>query len=229
MSETAPADAGAPPQSPAPAAAPTQRSGEAPQQTPPAQAAVAPQAPEEFGNLLAEARADTEATTDPAPEADTPDAPVDYTFDLPEGIAKDDPLVSAFTAAVAEAKLPKDAAQAVMSALAPKVAEALQAPYRLWTEAQARWQAEVKADPEIGGTRLQPTLAGIAKMLDDARYCDPGLRDALTATGAGNHPAVIRSFAKLAQAVTEGGMVPAGKPAPAARSAADVLYPSMTS
>ena len=68
---------------PAPAAAPTQREWEAPAD-PARSGRSRPAGPEEFGNLLAEARADTEATTDPAPEADTPDAPVDYTFDLPE-------------------------------------------------------------------------------------------------------------------------------------------------
>jgi hypothetical protein len=219
MSETAPGGS-APPQSPTPAPEPTLRSGEAPE------AAQTQTAPEQPGNLLADAKPpEAEAPPESAPAE--PDAPISYDFKLPEGVAKDDPLLAAYTEAAAEAKLPADVAQAVLERLSPKLTEALQAPYRLWSETQTKWQEEVKADPEIGGSRLQPTLAGIARMLDDPRYCDPGLRAALSATGAGNNPAVIRSFAKLAKAVTEGGMVPAGKPAAEAKPTAAVLYPTM--
>lgn len=222
MSETTSVAAEAPLQSPAPVIEPTQRSEGGAEQS-------QNKAPGDPGNLMAEAKAETpEAPAEPkAPEAETPAEPITYDFKLPEGVANDDPLVVAFTEAVAEAKLPADAAQAVMAALAPKVAEALQAPYRLWSETQTKWQDEVRNDPEIGGTKLQPTLASIAKMLDDPRFCDPGLRDALTATGAGNHPLMLRSFAKIAAALTEGGMVAGTKPAAEVKSTAAILYPNM--
>lgn len=222
MSETTSAPAAAPIQSSAPGTAPTQGSGPAPEQS---QTTTAPAEP---GNLLADAKLETaEAPAETKPEGDKPAEPIKYEFKLPEGVASDDPLVAAYTEAVAEANLPADAAQAVIERLAPKVAEALQAPYRLWSETQTKWQDEVRNDPEIGGTKLQPTLANIAKLLDDPRFAAPGLRDALTATGAGNHPAIVRTFAKLASAFTEGGMVAAAKPVADSKSTAAVLYPSM--
>lgn len=222
MSETTSAPAAAPIQSSAPGTAPTQGSGPAPEQSQP----TAP--PAEPGNLMADAKPETaEAPAEPKPEGDKPAEPIAYDFKLPEGVAKDDPLVAAYTEAVAEAKLPADVAQAVIERLAPKVAEALQAPHRLWSETQTKWQDEVRNDPEIGGTKLQPTLASIAKLLDDPRWCPPGTREALSFTGGGNNPALIKAFANFARLVTEGGMVAAAKPAATDKSTAAVLYPSM--
>ena len=57
----------------------------------------------------------------------------------------------------------------------------------------------------------------------------------MNVTGAGNHPAFVRAFWKLAQQVTEGGHVagrgpsPEGQKAPGEmpRTAASTLYPNL--
>lgn len=100
-----------------------------------------------------------------------------------------------------------------------------------WRTLQDKWQAEVKADSEIGGDKLDGVLADISKVLDNPAFAASGFREAMVMTGAGNHPAVIKTFAKIAKALAEGvpagGNVPLRGPegAPQGRpSLADSLY-----
>jgi hypothetical protein len=222
MSETATAaPAAAPTLSPAPDAAPTQTQAPASPPTietnlltdPTPEAPVAPAEPEA-----------------PAEEA-KPDAPqpVEYKdLKLPEGLATDNAMVSAFAEEASKMGLPQAQAEALLSNIAPKVMDALKAPYQAWVDTQASWQAEVMKDPEVGGSNFTAVKATVAKVLDDPRFCDPGLREALNFTGSGNNPAVIRSMYRMAKALTEGGPVVGGSPPGQAKSAAQIFYPNLS-
>lgn len=212
------------PQAPAPAAAaaaPTP--AQPPAQAKPAAAAQPPSSP----SLLTDA---PPAADSPKPDAapdGRPSEPIKYAdFKLPEGVGADDPILVAFTESAAAQRLPQEQAQAMIDALGPKVAELLAAPQQEWQRLNNDWQQAVKADPEIGGANFDAMRATVAKVLDDPAFADPGLRQALDMTGAGNNPAVIRTLYRLAKAVTEGGPVRPGAPAAPRKSAAQTLYPS---
>lgn len=83
-----------------------------------------------------------------------------------------------------------------------------------WEETQQAWQKQIRELPEIGGANLAASQAEIAKVLD--RYGDKEARDALALTGAGNHPALVRLFYKIAKDVNEAppvaGTPPTGAP-----------------
>lgn len=85
--------------------------------------------------------------------------------------------------------------------------------YGEWNDTQTKWVGEVKADPELGGDKLDGVKQTISKLLDNSELSDPKFREALDFTGAGNNPAVIRTLYRWAQRLTEGGSV-AGDPAP---------------
>src|SRR6185503_5483162 len=88
---------------------------------------------------------------------------------------------------------------------------------------QNKWVSEIKADPEIGGVRLEASMASAARAID--RLGVPGLKEALNLTGAGNNPAVVKAFVRLGQMVSEDRFTPGNDAPPAApRSAAQVLY-----
>ena len=91
-----------------------------------------------------------------------------------------------------------------------------------WEQTQETWRAEVRALPEIGGQNLQTSMAEIAKVLD--RYGDKEARDALAMTGAGNHPALVRLFHKIAKDVNEKPPVQGGAPSGAPRDRASRMY-----
>jgi hypothetical protein len=92
-----------------------------------------------------------------------------------------------------------------------------------FVDLQNKWVSAIKADPDIGGDRLQASLASASRAID--RLGVPGLREALNLTGAGNHPAVVKAFVRLGQMVSEDRFLPGKDAAPAApRSPAEVIY-----
>lgn len=172
-----------------------------------------------------------EGEAKPEGEAKAEDAapePIKYEdFKLPEGLTADDPLVSAFVETASVKGLSQETAQAVIEALAPKVTEALQAPYKEWNARQTAWLKEINDDPVIGGANLAPVQQRIGRLLNDPNFVDPGFAQAMNETGGGNHPAVIRTFAKLAARLTEGEPVRQGAPAQQPKGLAEKLYPNL--
>ena len=174
-----------------------------------------------------EEAAAVEAVTEEAKPAEV--VAVEYKdLKLPEGVAADDALASPFLAEAAKLGLPQAQVEALLAQVTPKIQDALKAPYQEWVKTQTAWQSEVMNDPEIGGDNFATMKATVAKVLDNPAFCDPGLREALNFTGAGNNPVVIRSLFRMAQKLTEGGLVRTGNPAGTAKTAAQVLYPDLS-
>jgi hypothetical protein len=115
--------------------------------------------------------------------------------------------------------------------------ESANAPYEAWNKMQDDWVKEVKADPELG-PKLNEVKTTLSRAIDVVSGGDTKLatafRDAMDYTGAGNNPAFIRMFYKLAQMVTEGKHVAGGGPSPQGQtnkqqpmSAAGAMYPTL--
>lgn len=94
---------------------------------------------------------------------------------------------------------------------------------KAWNDIQEKWVGEIKADPEMGGPKFQVMQATVSKALD--QFGTPNVRKALTLTGAGNNPDVVKTFFKMSQALVEAGAVPAAKPAAQPKTAADIMWP----
>ena len=95
--------------------------------------------------------------------------------------------------------------------------------YQTFVDLQNKWVSEIKADPEIGGDKLQASIASAARAID--RLAVPGLREALDLTGAGNNPAIVKAFARIGQMIAEDRFQPGnGAPPAARRSPAEVIY-----
>jgi hypothetical protein len=124
--------------------------------------------------------------------------------------------------------------QKLMDLYGKEIVRAETAPYQVWQETQEKWRTEIRNDPDIGG-KLDQVRETVARAIDGLG--DPKLarefREAMDYTGAGNNPAFIRAFYKLASMVTEGKAAPAGGPSPAARpqgarpSLAQSMYPGL--
>jgi hypothetical protein len=121
--------------------------------------------------------------------------------------------------------LPQAEAQKLVDFYSSKTLEAVNAPYDAWRKTQEEWVKQVKSDPTIG-PRLSQVTQTISRAIDslgDARLATE-FRAAMDYTGAGNNPAFIKAFYKLAQLVTEGGHVAGRGP-----SAAGQQRPGATS
>ena len=229
MSETKtappPTDAGTPPQSHLPVQ-PTEGSAEV-QTT---------KTPAISSSILTDAPAADPATAEPPKEGEVPAdgnkpaEPVAYEpFALPDGLDAADPTLAAFQNTASKLGLTQEQAQAIVSEIGAKVAESAQAKIKAWTDLNNTWQDQVKADADIGGRKLTETLTGIGRLFDDFVGSEgtperKALSEALLLTGAGNHPAVVKAFARMAAVLNEPGFVQGG-PSTAADPVAS-MYPS---
>lgn len=146
--------------------------------------------------------------------------PESYDFKMPEGVELDKAAADEFTAIAKELKLDQATAQKVADVgakMAQRQAEAHAKLVETWVE-------QVKTDKDIGGDKLDQSLAVARKALD--KFGTPELRDVLNSTGLGNHPAVIRAFYNAGKAISEDTFVN-GAPAGSQTDPAKRLFPNM--
>ena len=160
--------------------------------------------------------------------------PDKYEFKVPEGFVLDEAVNKEASELFKSLSLDQAGAQKLIDMYVAKTTEAAEAPFKAYTKMREDWQAAVKADTEIG-SKLPQVKETVSRALDSLG--DPALsaqfREAMDHTGAGDNPAFIKAFYRLAQRVTEGRPVAAGGVAPVAApgskptSAAKALYPNL--
>jgi hypothetical protein len=160
-------------------------------------------------------------TADPAPE--TPAAPTYGDFKLPEGVTVDSDSLKAASDLFAASGLDQDQAQKFIDLAVSREQTSARKGLQAFVDLQNKWVSEIKADPEIGGDKLQASIASAAHAID--RLAVPGLREALDLTGAGNNPAIVKAFARIGQMIAEDRFRPGnGAPPASRRSPAEVIY-----
>jgi hypothetical protein len=163
----------------------------------------------------------TEATETPGDKPEVkPGAPEVYEFTAPEGVTFDQAILDQFTPLAKEMNLPQDQAQKLVELYATaqkNQADAVQAQF-------AAWASDTKADKEIGGQHLEPTLHAAKVAL--AEFGTPELSKILEASGLGNHPEMVRFVSKVGRLMAEDKLHQGGNHNPAP-SPLNALYPSM--
>jgi hypothetical protein len=168
---------------------------------------------------------DESVPNDSAPEAGAETAPGYEAFTLPDGMTLDAAALEAAQALFGEARLSQAQAQKFVDFALGRELAAQHRSLQAFQDLQERWVEEVKADPAIGGTKLNGALAHAARAID--RLGGSELRQALDLTGAGNHPAVVRAFVALGRLLAEDRFAPgaSARPAPP-RTPAETIYGS---
>ncbi len=183
-----------------------------------ADAAAAGKAPEANDAKAAEAPADAKPT-----------APETYEFKAPEGRVFDSEVIAEYSKVAKELNLSQEAAQRVLDAVGPKLAERQAAQIEA---VRTGWADSSKSDKEFGGERLSENLSVAKKALD--AFGTAELRSLLNESGLGNHPEVIRFMFRAGKAISEDSMVTGtrGEAKPAGprsfNDLADALYSSST-
>ena len=148
-------------------------------------------------------------------------------FTLPEGAEVDEKLMSDFTDIAKEAALPQETAQKFIDLFNNATKKFAENTWNNWKDTNAEWTKQVEADAEIGGRNFEAMKVTVSKAIQgifDAKG-EQAFKAGLNATGAGNHPEIIRGLYRMAKQVTEGGHV-SGRPAGAPTSPAQKLYPN---
>lgn len=161
--------------------------------------------------------------------------PEKYEFKLPDGFVLEGDNEKEVTGLFKELGLTNAAGQKLMDHYVKSLTAAMEAPINTVKEQTKEWQDAVKADPEIG-SRLPEIKQTVSRAIDSlGPELAKGFREAMDHTGAGNHPAFIKAFYKLAQQVTEGKSVTGrgpsgfGQQAPGSKpaNAANAMYPNL--
>lgn len=155
--------------------------------------------------------------------ADIYGAPEKYEFQPIEGVETDAADIAAFSEFAKDANLSQEAAQALLSKLAPAIAQRQAA---MVETMRASWADSSQTDAEFGGAKLSENLAVAKKALDT--FGTPELRTLLNESGLGNHPEFIRMFYRAGKAISEDSFVPSGKTTKSdgPRDIAKTLYPN---
>jgi hypothetical protein len=170
-----------------------------------------------------EAEAEVEGEQEETPAAPEPLTVEDITF--PDGVEVDETLRDEFLAVLNDRDKPvKEQAQALIDLQVKAAQAASEASSKQWGEMQTQWKDEVKADPDIGGEKLQPAIANIGKLIE--QYGSTDLVKVLDFTGAGNNVHMIKFLAGMAEKLTEGTPT-TGTPTNQQTDAAARMFPSM--
>lgn len=145
-------------------------------------------------------------------------APEKYEFVAPEGVTLDPEAVAEFEPIAREMNLTNDQAQKLVGLQASFV----QKQHEAWNKQVNTWVGEIKTDKEIGGTALKQTITHSQSAL--AKFGTPELMKALDSTKMGNHPELVRVFARIGKAMAEDNFVPSEKPSGENESAANRMY-----
>jgi len=164
------------------------------------------------------------------------EGPAEYTdFTIPDGLTLDAPSMAEFQTLAKEQGLTQEQAQKLLDFGGGKVKALVEAPYNVWRELQTKWQAEVKADPEIGGTNLVETQKNAALVFQpgpDNPFCKSAdeaqaLKEAFNTTGSGNHPAIVKLFSRLGALLKEPGSLTGNPVKQDAKALQDKMYDKM--
>ncbi|MGA2223583.1 MAG: hypothetical protein ABSH41_03970, partial [Syntrophobacteraceae bacterium] len=151
-----------------------------------------------------------------------------------EGTSLDEASATEFKGLAKELDLTQEQAQKLLSFGGDKIKALAEAPYKAWSETQTKWQAEVKADPEIGGTKFQDSVKAAALVFQPGES-NPfvtndadaqALREALNMTGAGNNPALVKLFVRMGNLLKEPGNLTGG-PVNKSKDFLNAMYPKM--
>lgn len=142
-----------------------------------------------------------------------------YTITLSdEDLVVDEVLLGALSPAMKEAGLTGKQANTLAAAFAAhQKAQAEQ-----WGLTVSQWAKDAAADPEIGGANWDTTRKNAQSFI--SQFGTPALKEYLNATGAGNHPEMIRIMAKAGAVISEDKPT-GGNQGGQARDAVTVLYP----
>jgi hypothetical protein len=151
--------------------------------------------------------------------------PEKYEFKLPDGSLLKQPEVDEISKLAKERGYSADEAQKYLEERNGIKSGFLKEQQQEFSQLRGQWKDTFINDKELGGQKAQES-AELAKRFVD-RFASDDLKKALNDFGFGDHPELIRVFARAGRAMAEDKFVPGGQPvAGEATRTADLLYPS---
>jgi hypothetical protein len=158
-----------------------------------------------------------------APET-TPQAPAvpeKYDFKLDDGSLLDAAYVEQFSQFAKEKKLTQDQAQEFLQREAQALNTFVAKQQQEFEKVQAEWVNQIKNDSEIGGEKFNQSIELAHRALK--QFASDSFLKELETTGYGNHPELVRVFAKIGNMIKEDKMI-SPSAAGGTRSIEEIFY-----
>lgn len=165
----------------------------------------------------AEGQGGTTPAADAAGQESKPETAAEWKLTAPEGMEAFQADYEAFSSDMGKwlQDNPNADARAALAEAANRQARAASEAKTAFAKQHAdqvsKWEAEARADKDIGGAKFDESVATAVKGLD--AVADDAFRALLNETGLGNHPAVIRTFHKVGQQIADAPVVRGTQPA----------------
>jgi len=143
---------------------------------------------------------------------------------VPEGFQADDEALKDFAELVNKAESREDIVKGSLELLAQHQAKSEEALVEAWNEAQNAWREEVKRDPEIGGEKLEASLAKARTVIETYSPDAKALKELFAVSGAGNSIHMVRFLNAIADALPGEATPVEGTSQPVTKSQADKLF-----
>jgi hypothetical protein len=151
------------------------------------------------------------------------DEPIEYIFELPEGVSMADETLEGLKSLAGDLKLDQESANKVKDLGVEMLKKWETAQSEALEAMRTEWADAAKSDKEIGGAKFDENIAGAKAAMD--KFATPELTAFLNESGLGNHPEMIRLFWKLNNQISDDALV-SGNPAPQPKTRAEILFGS---
>lgn len=152
-------------------------------------------------------------------------APESYEdFTVPDGVQLRDEDVQKFSGVARELGLTQEGAQRLVDLEAERIQEIQKEHLEAWQSQVNTWAEETRADQEVGGDHYEAATQTANRVL--STYGTDELKEVLNSTGLGNHPELVRVFARIGKVLSEDQLVTGGAEGVPSGSLAERLYPN---
>lgn len=156
-------------------------------------------------------------------ETAKPALPEKYELKAPEGVQVSAETLEKVALFAKEQGLTQDQAQKVFERQIQAEADLVSAQQAKLQEEASKWMDQLKGDKEIGGDSLKENVEHAKRVVE--KYGSDAFKETLNKTGLGNHPELVRVFARIGKQMAEDQLVMPGKESGKAQvDPAEVLF-----
>lgn len=142
------------------------------------------------------------------PAESKPVVPEKYDLKLPEGALLDPSRVEKIQSFAKEKGLSNEQAQDLLNSENEAVSSFHSAQQEQLVRAREDWKKQVLEDKELGGDNLNKSVELAHRALN--KFGSDALKDQLEKSGLGNHPELVRAFARIGKAMSEDKIIQSG-------------------
>jgi hypothetical protein len=157
-----------------------------------------------------------------APSEQKPAVPEKYDLKLPEGSSLDASYVEKVASYAKEQKLSNEQAQAVLERENTAVATYVESQKDQLKKQTETWVESLRGDKELGGEAFKENVELAKRVVH--RFGSEEFRKTLSETGLGNHPELVRVFARIGKEMAEDKLVHPGSQSGGKKSLESIFY-----